>query len=199
MGIAIGAGADVAIDAADVVLLRSSLEDVPAAIRLSRQVLRNIKENLFWAFFYNIIGIPIAAGVLVGAGITLNPMLAAAAMSLSSFCVVTNALRLNRFSPYGKQTPRPEADPIPSTPITEPPAQPKEKGDPTMNKTMNIEGMMCMHCKAHVEKALNAIPGVTAQVDLEAGKASVECPAAVTAEDLTKAVTDAGYTVKSVE
>lgn len=194
VGIAIGAGADVALDAADVVLLKSSLGDVPASIRLSRQVMRNIKQNLFWAFFYNIIGIPIAAGVLVGIGITLNPMIAAAAMSLSSVCVVTNALRLNGFSPYrgGKYQPEKGKE-------SNPPAQPELKGEPTMNKTMTIEGMMCMHCKAHVEKALNAIPGVTAQVDLEAGKATVDCPAAVTPEDLTKAVTDAGYTVKGVE
>ena len=194
VGIAIGAGADVALDAADVVLLKSALGDVPASIRLSRQVMRNIKQNLFWAFFYNIIGIPIAAGVLVGIGITLNPMIAAAAMSLSSVCVVTNALRLNGFSPYQGSKYQPEKDKE-----SNPPAQPEPKGEPTMNKTMTIEGMMCMHCKAHVEKALNAIPGVTAQVDLEAGKATVDCPAAVTAEDLTKAVTDAGYTVKGVE
>ena len=194
VGIAIGAGADVALDAADVVLLKSALGDVPASIRLSRQVMRNIKQNLFWAFFYNIIGIPIAAGVLVGIGITLNPMIAAAAMSLSSVCVVTNALRLNGFSPYRGAKYQPEKEKE-----SNPPAQPEPKGEPTMNKTMTIEGMMCMHCKAHVEKALNAIPGVTAQVDLEAGKATVDCPAAVTAEDLTKAVTDAGYTVKGVE
>ncbi|MDO4515659.1 MAG: heavy metal translocating P-type ATPase [Bacillota bacterium] len=189
VGIAIGAGADVALDAADVVLLKSALGDVPAAIRLSRQVMRNIKQNLFWAFFYNIIGIPIAAGVLVGVGITLNPMLAAAAMSLSSVCVVTNALRLNGFSPDRGTSHPPEKETEPNQP----------KGELTMNKTMTIEGMMCMHCKAHVEKALNAIPGVTAQVDLEAGKAAVDCPAAVTDQDLTKAVTDAGYTVKAVE
>ena len=194
VGIAIGAGADVALDAADVVLLKSALGDVPASIRLSRQVMRNIKQNLFWAFFYNIIGIPIAAGVLVGIGVTLNPMIAAAAMSLSSVCVVTNALRLNGFSPYRGSKYQPEKDKESNSP-----AQPEPKGEPTMNKTMTIEGMMCMHCKAHVEKALNAIPGVTAQVDLEAGKATVDCPAAVTPEDLTKAVTDAGYTVKGVE
>ena len=194
VGIAIGAGADVALDAADVVLLKSALGDVPASIRLSRQVMRNIKQNLFWAFFYNIIGIPIAAGVLVGVGVTLNPMIAAAAMSLSSFCVVINALRLNGFSPYRGSRYQPQKDNGPDIP-----AQPEPKGELTMNKTMTIEGMMCMHCKAHVEKALNAIPGVTAQVDLEAGKANVACPAAVSVDDLTKAVTDAGYTVKGVE
>ena len=188
VGIAIGAGADVALEAADVVLLKSTLADVPASIRLSRKVVKNIKENLFWAFFYNIIGIPVAAGVLTGVGITLNPMLAAAAMSLSSFCVVTNALRLNGFSPYvgTKYQPEPQAEPEP-------------EGETLMNKTMNIEGMMCMHCKAHVEKALQAIPGVTVQVNLEAGQAAVSCPDTVTVEDLTKAVTDAGYTVKGVE
>ena len=192
VGIAIGAGADVALDAADVVLLKSTLEDVPAAIRLSRKVVKNIKENLFWAFFYNVIGIPIAAGVLVGAGITLNPMIAAAAMSLSSFCVVTNALRLNGFSPYqgAKYQPGPQAEPN---------EEPEPEGEILMNKTMNIEGMMCVHCKAHVEKALQAIPGVTVQVDLEGGKANVSCPETVTVEDLTKAVTEAGYTVKGIE
>ena len=192
VGIAIGAGADVALDAADVVLLKSTLEDVPAAIRLSRKVVKNIKENLFWAFFYNVIGIPIAAGALVGVGITLNPMIAAAAMSLSSVCVVTNALRLNGFSPYqgAKYQPGPQAEPN---------EEPEPEGEILMNKTMNIEGMMCVHCKAHVEKALQAIPGVTVQVDLEGGKANVSCPETVTVEDLTKAVTEAGYTVKGIE
>ena len=200
VGIAIGGGADVALDAADVVLLKSSLADVPAAIRLSRQVVRNIKENLFWAFFYNVIGIPIAAGVLVKLGITLNPMLAAAAMSLSSFCVVTNALRLNGYSPYPrgkKPTAAPPEEPKQPTPG---PLSPEpSKGEPTMNKTMNIEGMMCVHCKANVEKALNTIPGVTAQVDLDAGTAAVTCPDGVTDEALTAAVTEAGYTVKDVK
>ena len=192
VGIAIGVGADVALEAADVVLLKSSLADVPASIRLSRKVVKNIKENLFWAFFYNIIGIPIAAGALVGVGITLNPMLAAAAMSLSSFCVVTNALRLNGFSPYqgSKYLPEPQAEPN---------QEPEPEGEILMNKTMNIEGMMCVHCKAHVEKALQAIPGVTVQVDLEAGQAAVTCPDTVTVEDLTKAVTEAGYTVKGID
>ena len=195
VGIAIGAGADVALDAADVVLLKSNLMDVPAAIRLSRQVIKNIKENLFWAFFYNVIGIPVAAGVFVGAGITLNPMLAAAAMSLSSLCVVTNALRLNGFSPYGKGK---HSDPAPFFP-TEDRDRTDRKGGTMMNRTMNIEGMMCVHCKANVEKALNAIPGVTAQVDLDAGTAAVTCPETVTDDDLTGAVTEAGYTVKGVE
>ena len=199
VGVAIGAGADVALDAADVVLLKSSLADVPAAIRLSRKVLKNIKENLFWAFFYNVIGIPVAAGVLVKAGLTLNPMLAAAAMSLSSLCVVTNALRLNGYSPYpaGKTPPSPEAAPAPIEERTGE-APDEKKGEPTMNKTMTIEGMMCVHCKANVEKALAAIPGVAAQVDLDAGTAAVTCPETVTDEALTAAVTEAGYTVKGV-
>ena len=199
VGVAIGAGADVALDAADVVLMKSSLADVPAAIRLSRQVVKNIKENLFWAFFYNVIGIPVAAGVLVKAGITLNPMLAAAAMSLSSLCVVTNALRLNGYSPYPRhrQAAAPEPEKVPEDPG---PAGPEtQEGGTTMNKTMRIEGMMCVHCKANVEKALNAIPGVTAQVDLDAGTAAVTCPDAVTDAALTDAVTEAGYTVKGVD
>ena len=197
VGVAIGAGADVALDAADVVLLKSNLEDVPAAVRLSRQVVKNIKENLFWAFFYNVIGIPVAAGVLVSIGITLNPMLAAAAMSLSSFCVVTNALRLNSFSPYRKEK-SPGTGPRNGVPAGDR-KQTERKGDAEMNKTMHIEGMMCAHCKANVEKALNAIPGVTAQVDLDAGTASVTCPETVTEETLSGVVTDAGYTVKGVE
>jgi len=198
VGIAIGAGADVALDAADVVLLKSSLADVPAAIRLSRQVVKNIKENLFWAFFYNVIGIPVAAGVLVEAGITLNPMLAAAAMSLSSLCVVTNALRLNGYSPYSRKKRAPASAGPDETPGTPEPEKPIKEGETIMNKTMNIEGMMCVHCKANVEKALNAIPGVAAQVDLDAGTAAVTCPDTVTDQVLTAAVTDAGYTVKSV-
>ncbi|MCF0123066.1 MAG: heavy metal translocating P-type ATPase, partial [Ruminiclostridium sp.] len=194
VGIAIGAGAQVAVESADVVLLRSSLEDVPAAIRLSRRVMRTIRQNLFWAFFYNILGIPIAAGALAWAGLTLSPMLAAAAMSLSSLCVVTNALRLNRFSPH--EEPDRLQNPLPPN---HPPATPEPKGDLPMNKTMTIEGMMCVHCKAHVEKALNALPGVTAQVDLEAGTASVTCPEAITDQDLSQAVADAGYTVTGVK
>ncbi len=198
VGVAIGAGADVALDAADVVLLKSSLADVPAAIRLSRQVVKNIKENLFWAFFYNVIGIPVAAGVLVKAGVTLNPMLAAAAMSLSSLCVVTNALRLNGYSPYpGKKT-SPTKSPEGLAGQAVQPIEPEE-GEPVMNKTMKIEGMMCVHCKANVEKALNAIPGVKAQVDLDKGTASVTCPDTVPEAVLTAAVTEAGYEVKGVE
>lgn len=201
VGMAIGAGADVALDAADVVLMKSNLLDVPAAVRLSRQVIKNIKENLFWAFFYNIIGIPVAAGVLVGVGITLNPMIAAAAMSLSSVCVVCNALRLNGFSPYeGERPTRTGAEePAPHTETICPPDVSEEtKGEPVMKKTMTIEGMMCTHCKATVEKALSAIPGVTAQVNLEAGTASVNSAAPMDEGTLTKAVTDAGYKVKDI-
>ena len=193
VGIAMGAGADVALDAADVVLLKSRLSDVPAAIRLSRQVLRNIKENLFWAFFYNVIGIPIAAGALYGFGLTLNPMLAALAMSLSSVCVVCNALRLNGFSPDPAGSEIQASKPTPPAPAGE------EKGDILMNKTLSIEGMMCANCQRHVEKALNAIPGVQAQVSWEKGTAVVTCPETLADPVLIQAVTEEGYTVKGIQ
>lgn len=198
-GIAIGAGADVALDAADVVLMKSTLADVPAAIRLSRQTLRNIHENLFWAFFYNTIGIPLAAGVLYPAfGVTLNPMLAAAAMSLSSFCVVMNALRLNLFDPYDSR--HDAAYAAKRAPVQIPdPEDPTDKEETTMTKSMKIEGMMCEHCKARVEKALGALDGVTAQVDLAAGTAAVTGPAEMDEAVLRKAVTDAGYEVISIQ
>lgn len=197
-GIAIGAGADVALDAADVVLMKSSLMDVAAAIRLSRQTLKNIHENLFWAFFYNTIGIPLAAGVLYPAfGITLNPMIAAAAMSLSSFCVVTNALRLNLFDPYNSKHDAAQAAKRPPVQLPEPEIK-TEKEELLMTKTMTIEGMMCMHCQGRVEKALNALDGVTATVNLEAKTATVTCPAGTDDAALTKAVTDAGYEVISI-
>lgn len=197
-GIAIGAGADVALDAADVVLMKSSLMDVAAAIRLSRQTLKNIHENLFWAFFYNTIGIPLAAGVLYPAfGITLNPMIAAAAMSLSSFCVVTNALRLNLFDPYNSKHDAAQAAKRPPVSLPEPEIK-TEKEELLMTKTMTIEGMMCMHCQGRVEKALNALDGVTATVNLEAKTATVTCPAGTDDAALTKAVTDAGYEVISI-
>ena len=177
MGIAIGAGTDVAIDAADVVLMNSRLTDVAAAIRLSRAALRNIHENLFWAFIYNIIGIPLAAGLL---GLRLDPMFGAAAMSLSSFCVVSNALRLNFFDLYSAKRDR----------------KIKKKGRKTMEKTMKIEGMMCMHCSGRVQKALEAIDGVeSAQVSHETGTALLTLTKAVPDAVLVKAVTDAGYTV----
>ena len=187
MGIAIGAGADVAIDAADVVLMKSRLSDVPAAIRLSRATLRNIRQNLFWAFIYNVIGIPLAAGVLVPLGLTLNPMFAAAAMSLSSFCVVSNALRLNLF---------PLRDATKDKPIQ---FTYQEETNP-MEKTLNIEGMMCTHCEARVKKALEALPQVSqAQVSHEAGTAVVSLTGAADDAVLKKAVEDQDYTVTSIQ
>ena len=187
VGLAIGAGSDIAIDSADVVLMKSDLEDAVTAVELSRAVIRNIKENLFWAFFYNVIGIPLAAGVFYPLlGWQLNPMFAAAAMSLSSVCVVSNALRLQFF--------RPRREPSPAVP--EQTTIQMEGVKKTMEKKVVIEGMMCEHCKAHVEKALNALPGVTASVDLGAGTALVTGEASD--EAITAAVTDAGYTVVSI-
>ncbi|MBR3105803.1 MAG: heavy metal translocating P-type ATPase [Clostridia bacterium] len=182
LGIAIGAGADVAIDAADVVLMNSRLTDVAAAIRLSRATLRNIHENLFWAFFYNTIGIPLAAGAFISLfGWTLNPMFGAAAMSLSSFCVVSNALRLNFFDLYSAKRDRKIK---------------AKKEKKKMEKTMKIEGMMCMHCSGRVQKALEAVDGVeSAQVSHETGTAVLTLTKAVPDAALVKAVTDAGYTV----
>ena len=191
IGIAIGAGSDVAIDAADVVLMKSSLADVPAAIRLSRATLRNIHQNLFWAFFYNVIGIPVAAGALVGLGRTLNPMLGAAAMSLSSFCVVTNALRLNlcrvHDSSHDRKKKRNNDTDKPEEKIT------------MITRKMDVEGMMCPHCEARVKKALEAIDGVKeAVVSHESASAVVTLDSPVSDEVLTKAVTDAGYEVKGI-
>ena len=184
IGIAIGAGTDIAIDAADVVLMKSRLSDVPAAIRLSRATLRNIHENLFWAFFYNVIGIPLAAGVWYPLfGLTLNPMFGAAAMSLSSFCVVTNALRLNLFKLHeaGKEIQ-------------------KHKEEPTMKKTLHIEGMMCAHCEAHVKKALEALNGVeSAAVSHEQGTAVVTLSTPVSEETLRQAVEAQDYRVLSID
>lgn len=188
IGIAIGAGTDIAIDAADVVLMRSRLSDVPAAIRLSRATLRNIHENLFWAFFYNVIGIPLAAGLLYPIfGWKLNPMFAAAAMSLSSFCVVTNALRLNLFRMHdsGKDKKR-KANTI--------------KEEISMKKTLKIEGMMCGHCEARVKKCLEALPEVdTADVSHEAGTAVVTLTTELADEVLKKTVEDQDYTVVSIQ
>lgn len=184
-GIAIGAGADVAIDAADLVLVNGSLRDVSAAIRLSRACLKNIRENLFWAFFYNSIGIPVAAGLLSGAGIVLSPMLGAAAMSLSSFCVVSNALRLNLVDIH---------DPRRDRKIIH-----KKEENRTMTKTMKIEGMMCPHCEANVKKALEALEGVeSAEVSHTAGTAIVTGTALDSAA-LSAAVTEKGYDVISVD
>ena len=187
IGIAIGAGTDIAIDAADVVLMKSRLSDVPAAIRMSRATLRNIHENLFWAFFYNVIGIPLAAGVWIPIfGWQLNPMFGAAAMSLSSFCVVTNALRLNWFNMY-------DAGKDKKIKIH------KKQEDMTMEKTMKIEGMMCGHCEATVKKALEALPEVdSAEVSHEAGTAVVTLNAQVSDEVLKKTVEDKDYKVLEI-
>ena len=199
VGLAIGAGTDVAIESADVVLMRSSLMDIVDAAALSRAALRNIRQNLFWAFFYSAIGIPVAAGVLYPAfQITLNPMIAAAAMSLSSVCVVSNALRLRGWKGSRPDAPAPadKSAALTDAPnvITAAPAAQQEES--AMKKTLTIEGMMCAHCAAHVEKALNALPGVTAQVDL-AGKTAVVTGSAGD-EALKQAVADAGYQVTDI-
>ncbi len=198
MGIAIGAGTDVAIDAADVVLMKSRLSDVAAAVRLSRATLRNIHENLFWAFFYNVIGIPLAAGVWIPIfGWTLNPMFGAAAMSLSSFCVVTNALRLNLFNMHDAKKDKKLKNPaiikeLVDNNKTNHNQENKEIG--TMKKTMKIEGMMCGHCEATVKKALEGLDGVTsAEVSHEAGTAVVELSADVADDVLKKTVEDKDY------
>ena len=184
VGLAIGAGTDIAIESADVVLMRSSLWDIVTATSLSRAVIRNIRENLFWAFIYNAIGIPVAAGVLYPAlGVTLNPMIAAAAMSLSSVCVVTNALRLRLWK--GSVCPKAETETM-------------QKEDTGMERTLTIEGMMCAHCSGRVESALNALAGVTARVDLEKKTATVTAGAEVSDDALRKAVEDAGYKVTGI-
>lgn len=224
VGIAIGAGADVALDAADIVLVKSKLTDVSAAVRLSRQVLKNIHENLFWAFFYNCIGIPVAAGVLVPfTGLSLNPMFAAAAMSLSSFCVVTNALRLNLFSVRSTAKDR-RAHMVPMPELAEEIAQLRQtdagecfgaecraghlvsnrensqetgKENKSMVKVLDVEGMMCAKCQAHVQKALEGVAGVTSvEVSLEDNTASVTMENEIADEMLANAVTEAGYEVK---
>ena len=205
MGIAIGAGADVAIDAADVVLVKSRLSDVPAAIRLSRGTLRNIHENLFWAFFYNVIGIPLAAGIWIPIfGWKLNPMFGAAAMSLSSFCVVTNALRLNllnvKDSRKDKKIRRKAAVPAGKVVAAAEINTETKKENKTMTKTMKIEGMMCGHCEAAVKKALEALDGVaSAEVSHEKGTAVVTLEKDVDNAVLTKAVEDKDYKVVSVQ
>ena len=205
MGIAIGAGADVALDAADVVLVKSSLSDVPAAIRLSRAVLRNIHENLFWAFIYNVIGIPIAAGVWYHwFGLKLNPMFGAAAMSLSSFCVVTNALRLNFVKVYStkrdkkknhkKNQNQQELQIVVNTDVM---AEKQEVND--MEKVIEIKGMMCGHCEAHVKKALEALEGVaSAEASHEKGTAVVQLSGSVDDAALKKAVEEEGYEVTGI-
>ena len=207
-GIAIGAGTDVAIDAADVVLMNSKLSDVPAAIRLSRATLRNIHENLFWAFIYNIIGIPLAAGLFIPFGLTLNPMFGAAAMSLSSFCVVSNALRLNLFDLHSTRHDHKTASPA-AAPVQSAAENNKKAGaeapevkteDNTMKKTLKVEGMMCGHCEARVKKALEALPEVDeAVVSHEAGTAIVTLNADVADDVLKKAVEDQDYPVTGIQ
>ena len=207
-GIAIGAGTDVAIDAADVVLMNSKLSDVPAAIRLSRATLRNIHENLFWAFIYNIIGIPLAAGLFIPFGLTLNPMFGAAAMSLSSFCVVSNALRLNLFdlhsTRHDHKTASPAAAPVQSAAEnnkkSDAEAPEVKTEDNPMKKTLKVEGMMCGHCEARVKKALEALPEVDeAVVSHEAGTAIVTLNAEVADDVLKKAVEDQDYPVTGIQ
>ncbi|WP_418691657.1 heavy metal translocating P-type ATPase [Agathobaculum sp.] len=200
VGIAIGAGTDVAISSADVVLMKSDLMDAVDAIRLSRQTIRNIRQNLFWAFFYNCIGIPIAAGALwVPFGIKLSPMIGAAAMSLSSVCVVSNALRL-RFFKAGERVSQ-TGDPVvlPHSEQPNPPETAKNKEENVMEKTIRVEGMMCMHCVAHVKKALEELPGVTAEVNLDGGRAVVRAEQLPDDAALTSAVTEAGYKVVGIE
>lgn len=207
-GIAIGAGTDVAIDAADVVLMNSKLSDVPAAIRLSRATLRNIHENLFWAFIYNIIGIPLAAGLFIPFGLTLNPMFGAAAMSLSSFCVVSNALRLNLFdlhsTRHDHKTASPAAAPVQSAAEnnkkSDAEAPEVKTEDHTMKKTLKVEGMMCGHCEARVKKALEALPEVDeAVVSHEAGTAIVTLNAEVADDVLKNAVETQDYKVTGIQ
>ncbi len=208
IGIAIGAGTDIAIDSADVVLMKDSLQDVVTAIELSRAVVRNIHMNLFWAFFYNILGIPVAAGALFPAfGLRLSPMIGSAAMSLSSVCVVTNALRLRFFKPaLGDQADGPEkaekdaektdsmTENIPGDSGVDRKEEQEEKGMVTMKKTLVVEGMMCEHCKMHVEKALAGVAGVdSAQVDLEKKTATVSMAEDVAEQVLMDAVKEAGY------
>ena len=207
-GIAIGAGTDVAIDAANVVLMNSKLSDVPAAIRLSRATLRNIHENLFWAFIYNIIGIPLAAGLFIPFGLTLNPMFGAAAMSLSSFCVVSNALRLNLFdlhsTRHDHKTASPAAAPVQSAAEnnkkSDAEAPEVKTEDHTMKKTLKVEGMMCGHCEARVKKALEALPEVDeAVVSHEAGTAIVTLNAEVADDVLKNAVEAQDYKVTGIQ
>ena len=207
-GIAIGAGTDVAIDAADIVLMNSRLSDVPAAIRLSRAALRNIHENLFWAFIYNIIGIPLAAGLFIPFGLTLNPMFGAAAMSLSSFCVVSNALRLNLFDLHSTKHDHKKASPAAvsaqsaaenNTPSDTEAPDGKMEDDP-MKKTLNVEGMMCCHCEARVKKALEAIPGVSEAVASHTDGTAVVTLTEDVADDVLKNAVEAqDYKVTGIQ
>ena len=192
VGIAIGAGTDVAIESADAVLMRSDLLDAVSAVRLSKAVIKNIKENLFWAFFYNVIAIPLAAGLFYPAyGLKLNPMIGAAAMSLSSVCVVLNALRLRFFKPNHSAgtVSRETSHETPNTPISE-----QKEGEPAMKTTLHIEGMMCQHCQKHVHDALAAMDGVTdVTVNLEGKTADVTATKDITTDEFAKVITDAGY------
>ena len=202
VGLAIGAGTDVAIESADIVLMKSDLLDAAAAVELSRATIRNIKENLFWAFFYNTLGIPLAAGVFYHwTHWQLNPMFAAAAMSLSSFCVVSNALRLRFFKSKFRPAPCAGTCPVEQPELEESNQINEKKGDEqTMEKKIQIEGMMCQHCVAHVEKALTALGGVSAaQADLEGKCATVTLSAPVSDEELKEAVTAAGYEVVGIQ
>ena len=189
VGIAIGAGTDVAIESADAVLVRNDLLDAVSAVKLSKAGIKNIKENLFWAFFYNCIGIPVAAGVLYPIwGIKLSPMFGAAAMSLSSICVVTNALRLRRFKTYKS------SEKVEETVIE------VKKENEKMKKVLSIEGMMCGHCQAHVEKALKAMDGVTSvEVSLENKNATVELSKDISDAEFKAVIDDAGYELKNVQ
>ena len=203
IGIAIGAGTDIAIESADVVLMKDSLEDVAEAIDLSRAVVRNIHMNLFWAFFYNVLGIPLAAGVLYPAfQLRLSPMIGSAAMSLSSVCVVTNALRLRFFHKKKGSAALPEAEavPAPETMKTAGEQPVKQKGMDDMKKVLTVDGMMCAHCQMHVQKALAGVDGVeSAQVDLENKLAHVTLSKDVPDQVLMDAVTEAGYTPVSCQ
>ena len=201
-GIAIGAGTDIAIESADVVLMKDSLFDVAAAIDLSKAVVRNIHQNLFWAFFYNVLGIPLAAGALFPAfGIRLSPMIGSAAMSLSSVCVVLNALRLRLFKDKNNTAriaaPDPAAEEIQNTGTNVPE---RKKGQNEMKKILTIDGMMCAHCQMNVQKTLLALDGVTdAAVDLEKKQAAVTLSTDVPEQVFRDAVADAGYTLVSCE
>jgi Cu2+-exporting ATPase len=203
LGIAIGAGADVAVDAADTVLIHSRPSDIPAAIRLGRATLQNIRENLFWAFGYNIIGIPLAAGLFIPfGGWEMNPMFGAAAMSISSFLVVSNALRLNLFDVHRHKPAKKSHTNTTAAPqiIDQTPTEPITKEEIPMTKTMKIEGMMCPHCEAHVKKALEALDGVSEAVaDFKAGTAVVTMTADVADDILKAAVEEADYTVLGIE